>query len=200
MSAMQQDTLSEHFNSGMAQAASALRDMARGTIEISVPTVSFLKRIAAANILVESADKRICSVAQRLEGEFNAHAVLILSESHSLAIVRQMIGDDTLDALNDIEQEALNEIGNIILNACIGTVADFLDGEFAISLPTARIGTGWGVLQFGPRADEQMVMLISIDFILAQQRIHGHVAILQDMTSEPYFMRKLENFLSTEAH
>lgn len=200
LTALQQDALAEIFNIGMGRAANSLSRMASDDIALAVPTVAFATRQVAAQILIESAGERVCSVTQRVEGEFNADAILIFPEVNSLEIVRLMVGDTTLENLSDMEQEALSEIGNIILNACIGTLTNILGGEFVISLPTAKVGSCWGVLELERRSHDETVMLIYIDFVLERRQIHGHVAILQDVASMPYFMRKVEHFLASVQH
>ena len=197
---LQQDALSEIFNIGMGRAANSLSRLANDEIGLAVPTVVFNTRSEAARILAESAGERVCNVRQHVDGDFSADAILIFPEKNSLEIVQLMVGDATLENLNEMEQEALSEIGNIILNACIGTLTNLVGGDFVISLPSANISTCADVLELDKRAHDETVMLIYIDFVLAHRQIFGHVAILQDVESMPVFMRKLEYFLASVQH
>ncbi len=192
---LQEDALSEIFNIGMGRAAHALSRMANDDVGLAVPTVAFATRNRAAKIIADSAGERVCSVRQRVEGEFNADAILIFPEANSLEIVRLMVGDNALEELSEMELEALSEIGNIILNSCIGTLTNMLGGDFVISLPNAQIDSCAGVLELEKRSHDETVMLIFINFVLENRQIHGHVAILQDIASMPNFMRKVEQFL-----
>jgi len=192
---LQQDALSEIFNIGMGRAAHSLSRIASDEIGLAVPTVAFATRQTAGQIIAESAGERVCSVRQRVEGEFSADAILIFPARNSLEIVRLMVGDGALENLSEMEQEALSEIGNIILNACIGTLTNILGGDFLISLPITKVGSCWCVLELEKRAHDEIVMLIYIDFVLENRQIYGHVAILQDSVSMPFFIRKVEQFL-----
>lgn len=194
---LQQDALSEIFNIGMGRAAHALSRMANDDVALAVPTVAFATRKMAAQIIAASAGERICSVRQRVEGEFNADAILIFPEANSLEIVRLMVGNTALDQLSEMEMEALSEVGNIILNSCIGTLTNILGGDFVISLPNAQISSCSSVLELEKRSHDESVMLIFINFVLENRQIHGHVAILQDIASMPNFMRKIEQLLSS---
>lgn len=196
---LQQDALSEIFNIGMGRAAHALSRMANDDVRLAVPTIAFATRKMAAKIIAESAGERICSVRQRVEGEFNADAILIFPEANSLEIVRLMVGDVALDSLSEMEMEALSEVGNIILNSCIGTLTNILGGDFVISLPNAQISSCSSVLELEKRSHDESVMLIFINFFLENRQILGHVAILQDIASMPNFMRKVEQFLKAAA-
>lgn len=195
LNTQQENALSEIFNIGMGRAANSLSRLAGDEIEIAVPRITVVKRQEAAKILTASAGERVCSVIQGVEGDFKADAILIFPESNGLDIVRLMIGDWTLENLSETEQAALSEIGNIILNACIGTLTNLLGGAYAVSPPSARVGTSSSVLEIEKDAYDETVILIFIEFVLARRQIHGHVAILQDAESMPCFARKVENFI-----
>lgn len=195
----QQDALSEIFNIGMGRAAHALSRMANDEVGLAVPTIAFMTRKMAAKTIAESAGERICSVRQRVEGEFKADAILIFPEANSLEIVRLMVGDTALDQLSGMEMEALSEVGNIILNSCIGTLTNILGGDFVISLPSAQISSCSSVLELEKRSHDESVMLIFVNFVLEKRQIHGYVAILQDIASMSNFIRKVEQFLGTVA-
>ncbi|MFT2612665.1 hypothetical protein ACMWPE_25085, partial [Escherichia coli] len=53
-----------------------------------------------------------------------------------LSIVRDMMGSQmSLDELAEFEREAMCELGNIILNACLSAMADMLEITLNSSLP-----------------------------------------------------------------
>lgn len=178
------DALTEVFNIGVGQAAAAMSRMVKEEVTLSVPTISFMSRNAVAEALTEDVGQRICSVSQRFEGAFDTDAILMFPESKSLEIVRMMIGEEIpLDELTDLEQEALSEIGNIILNALMGTLANVFNSEFSSSLPVFHLGTSSEILPAGSESGGEVVMLLRIDFNLVQRQIQGYVAFLLDISS-----------------
>lgn len=193
---LQLDALTEIFNIGMGRAAAAISRMGADEVHLSVPSVRFVTRLDAAQLLGNEAGQRICGITQHLSGLFTADAMLVFPESNSLEIVRLMVGDSIpLADLTDMEQEALTEIGNIILNACIGTMTNILGGEFGISLPRLQIGTCAEVLDINGRPSDEIVMLLHIDFVVQNRAIHGHVAFLQDVRSWALFVERIDLFL-----
>jgi chemotaxis protein CheC len=81
---------------------------------------------------------RVCGVSQHYEGAFATEAILMFPEDKSLDIVRLMVGDAVpLQELTEMEQEAMSEIGNIILNSCVGTLANIFQElqRFAAGVP-----------------------------------------------------------------
>jgi len=66
----------------------------------------------------------MCSVSQEMRGGFDGRSMLIFHEKNSMEVVRQLMGNNLPDEMIiEMQEEALNEIGNIVLNACIGTIA-----------------------------------------------------------------------------
>jgi hypothetical protein len=70
---------------------------------------------------------KLVAVQQSFEGPFSGRALLIFPEAQSLELVRSIVGEEhSLEDVIDLEQEALAETGNIILNACLATIANVL--------------------------------------------------------------------------
>jgi len=209
---LEHDALLEIFNIGVGQAAAAMSGIVNEEVTMSVPSISFLSRGDAAQLLDEahrnnaaggsgtagnssgnsggnsggdSANgERICGVSQHYEGAFSTEALLMFPEFKSLEIVRLMVGEAVpLAELTGMEQEAMSEIGNIILNACVGTLANIFEHELQGSLPVYHLGTSDEILDAtGTRADT-VVMMLHIDFILQKHQIHGYVAFILDVTA-----------------
>jgi chemotaxis protein CheC len=197
LSEIEKDALTEIFNIGMGRAAHSLSQMANDEITLAVPSLAVVTYEDAVAILTKTAGDKVCSVTQRLAGEFNADAILIFPENNSLSIVRLMVGDAYPGDLTEMEEEALTEIGNIILNACFGTLINLVGGDFDISLPSARTGSCERILELEGVRSGEIVMLLYIDFILKSRTIYGHVAILLEGDSMPNFIKKIQEFLAT---
>lgn len=198
---IERDALTEVFNIGVGQAASAMSQMVNDQVAMSVPSIGFTSRIAAASELTKDAGKRICGVSQRFHGTFDADAILMFPEDKSLEIVRLMIGDEMpIEELTAMEQEALSEIGNIILNALIGTLANVFGSEFSCSLPVFHFGTSGEILQAERKGANDLVMLLHIDLKLEKHQINGYVAFLLDVSSVQGLKDSISRFLGSIPH
>jgi chemotaxis protein CheC len=125
LSELQHDALVEIFNVGVGQAASAMSQIVHEEVTMSVPTIQFQTRADCAKTLGSAEGRRICAITQHYEGAFNTDAILMFPEEKSLEIVRLMVGQTlSMEELSEMEQEAMSEIGNIILNSCMSTLAD----------------------------------------------------------------------------
>ena len=81
-----------------------------------------------------------------------------------------------------MEQEAMSEIGNIILNSCVGTLANILSQELSGSLPQYHVGTSEEILTASGGQADTVVLMLHIDFILETHQIHGYVAFVLDLS------------------
>jgi chemotaxis protein CheC len=184
LSELEHDALVEIFNIGVGQAAAAMSGIVNEAVTMSVPSISFLNRADAAALLGHRDEQRICGVSQHYAGAFQTEAILMFPEDKSLEIVRLMVGELVpLSELTEMEQEAMSEIGNIILNSCIGTLANIFEQELQGSLPVYHVGTSEDILDASGTAAESVVMMLHIDFILEMHQIHGYVAFILDVSA-----------------
>ena len=185
LSELENDALVEIFNIGVGHAAAAMSEIVNEEVTMSVPSITFLNRADAAALLGSKKDgERICGVSQHYDGAFATEAILMFPEDKSLEIVRLMVGDAMpLQELTEMEQEAMSEIGNIILNSCVGTLANLFDSDLHGSLPVYHVGTSAEILSVCNEQGNDVVLMLHIDFVLSKHQIHGYVAFVLDLSA-----------------
>ena len=200
LSEIQHDALVEIFNISIGRAAAAMSNIVNQEITLATPSFRFMTVREAAEELGSGEGKgegsRICGVTQTYKGTFDAEAILMFPEEKSLEIVRMMVGESfPLNALSDLEQDAMSEIGNIILNACIGTIANIVGGKFTSTLPTFRLGTSREILHADEKGADDFVLFIFIDFIMKKSEIQGYVAFLMSVPSIDGLLQSVDRFI-----
>lgn len=194
---LQHDALVEIFNMGVGNAANAMSSIVNEEVRMSVPTITFQNRADAAIALGNRESRRISGVSQHYEGAFNTDAVLMFPEEKSLEIVRLMVGDAVpMEELTEMEQEAMSEIGNIILNACVGTLANIFNTELQGSLPSYMVGSSSDILSADDKPADDIVLMLHIDFSMEKHEINGYVAFLLDMTALKDLRHHLDHYLA----
>jgi len=185
LSELELDALTELVNIGVSRAAANLREMVGEQVLLSVPNVRLVSRNEAIGILSEREANRLIAVHQVFEGDITGRALLIFPETKSLELVRAVTGGDLpLEDIIDLEQEALAETGNIILNGCLATIANLLQRSLKMSLPEILRGEGAQLFEFEPPPESgDVVMFLYIDFAVRKRDISGYVALLMDMPS-----------------
>ena len=185
LSELELDALTELVNLGISQAALRLAKMVREEVILSVPKVELVGQQEAIRILGERESKNLVAVHQIFEGDINGRALLIFPEANSLELVRAVIGRDlSIEEIIELEQEALAETGNVILNGCLATIANLLNRSLKISLPEVLRGEGREFFNLKPPPEAgDIVMFIYINFSFRERSIEGYIAMLMDMPS-----------------
>ena len=194
---LQHDALVEIFNMGVGNAARAMSGIVNEEVTMSVPIITFQSRTDAATTLGNKESRNICGISQQYRGAFNTDAILMFPEEKSLEIVRLMVGESvSTEELTEMEQEAMSEIGNIILNACVGILANIFKRELEGSLPSYHVGSSSDILNVDERSSNDIVMMLHIDFALEKHEIHGYVAFLLDMSAMLDLRQHIDQYLS----
>jgi len=150
-----------------------------------VPKVALVSRDEAIRALGEREKKSLVAVHQAFEGDIAGRALLIFPEEKSLELVRAIVGGElSLDEIVELEQEALAETGNVILNGCLATIANMLERSLKMSLPEILRGYGPEFFNLAPPPEGgDVVMFLYIDFAVRQRDIQGYIVMLMDMPS-----------------
>jgi chemotaxis protein CheC len=195
------DALTELVNIGVSVAATGLREMVGEEILLSVPKVELLGRERAIAILCESEAAKLIAVHQIFEGDITGRALLIFPETKSLEIVRAVAGSDLpLEDVIELEQEALAETGNIILNGCLATIANMLERNLKMSLPEIVRGEAHHFFNLPPPPySGDTVLFVYINFAVQMRDIRGYIAMLMDLPSLEALKVLLDEFIARTA-
>jgi len=188
---LERDAVGELINIAIGRAAAALSELVGDEVKLSVPFVELSDAESTARRLgVEMGGGDTVAVRQHFDGRMEGDILLIFPEHRSLELVRSMLGDQVpLDQLTDLEREALLEIGNIILNACLGSLANQSGLTLESSLPTYVRGLPARVLGGArPVGDPELVLFLHVDFELLNRDISGYLAFVMDIVSARAFI------------
>jgi chemotaxis protein CheC len=183
LSDLERDALTELVNIGVSRAAASLRKMVGEQVMLSVPAVEIVGHGAAAAMIGERESDRLVAVRQDFSGAFSGRAMLIFPQANSLELVRAVAGSEmSLEDAAEMEEEALAETGNVILNGCLGTMANMLHRSLSMSLPSVTRGDG-AHLFGGPSEEDGLVLFLYINFLVKRRDIRGYIAMLLDLPS-----------------
>ena len=195
------DALTEMVNIGVNRAAASLREMVGEQVHLSVPRVSLVSREEAISTLGASSVSTLVGVHQVFEGDIVGRALLIFPDTKSLELVRAVAGAElSLEEIIELEHEALAEIGNIILNGCLATMANMLQRNLKMSLPEILRGGPAIFFNLAPPPEAgEVVMFLYINFAIRERDIRGYIAMLMDMPSIAALQILLDEFIERTA-
>lgn len=200
LSELELDALTEVVNIGVSRAATSLRDMVGEQVFLSVPSVAITSPMRAAELLGRRESSVLIAVRQGFEGEFSGAALLIFPEKNSLQLVRVIAGGDlSLEDILELEQEALAEIGNVILNGCMATIANLLNRRLVISLPEILTGSAVDLFHNRPSLLQEVVLFIHIDFSVKGHELSGYLAMVMDVPSLEALKLLVDEFIRRSA-
>lgn len=174
---LEHDLLTEIFNIGVGRAAASLSEMLKQEIKLSVPSITF----CTVSTLLQrfNINDNIITISQDISGPFDMRSMLVFPSEGSIDVIRAMLGDHLTDEMaTELQQEAFSEIGNIILNACIGIIAKTLDETFTIELPHFYQDKPAAVFNENIASGEQVVLSMQVDLTLTTSAISGYIAFI----------------------
>jgi len=181
LSDLERDALAELSNIAMGKAANSLRQMIQSEVLLAVPSVDILTVAAAAQLVGKPDNPKLIAVRQDFAGAISGRALLIFPERNSLELVRAVVGRHLpLEDIADLENEALAETGNIILNSWVAAIANLLRSGLRMSLPMVVRGDSSHMFE---SASSGLVLFLHIKFEIRQKEIGGYVALLMDVPS-----------------
>ena len=192
---LERDALAELSNIAMAKAANSIRQMIQQQVLLAVPSVDILTSAAATKLVAKPDNPKLVAVRQDFAGAFSGRALLIFPEKNSLELVRAVVGRELpLEDIVDLEDEALAETGNIILNSWVATIANLLKSALKMSRPIVIRGDSKQVFA---NADSGLVLFLHIKFEIRQKEIGGYVALLMDIPSLDELRSLISGFIAS---
>jgi chemotaxis protein CheC len=134
---VQMDALREVANIGAAHAATALSQITARRVMIEVPDVSIVPLEAVAGLVGDPA-AHVCAVVCEVYGTVSGRTVQIFSEATASQLTAKLLRtrEPLLAAeFGLIERSALKEIGNILVAAYLGALAELTGTTLSMSTP-----------------------------------------------------------------
>ena len=162
--------LRDLFDCGARRAAGSLSELTRQRVELSVPVVRLVSTAEFAAQLTGLTS--ICGVTQRLSGALETSAMLLFAEENSLEIVRCMLERLVpYEVLSELHQDAITEVGNIMLNACVGSIAKSLGVVIRVDPPEFCLGPKESFFDFSDTGGRTTFLDVRIELRMVEASV-----------------------------
>lgn len=195
----QQDALTELINIGYGRAASALSELTGYRITLEVPRIA-MHEIEELPPLLTSviAGDEVASVTQLFSGPISGNALLLLDEKSALMLSRLLMDEREAPSEFDASaREIITEVGNILLNACLGVFGNLLHVQVSFAVPRLQVESVTGILSsitFDSVEKLRYALMIHTRFHLRASNVTGYMVIILGITSLDRMLRELENW------
>jgi chemotaxis protein CheY-P-specific phosphatase CheC len=178
------DAFREIFNIGIGRAASALSKIVYETIKLSVPRLDILRLHQLDEVLASSFHDDLALVKQDFSGSAAGTAYLLMSKQASLNLVNALVHqtDARDEAFGEAEKSLLTEVGNILINALVGSMANTLGIGFELGQPTCALAAARTLQHDSKLTGSDYVMFVETLFLLPGRHIGGNLVILLGST------------------
>jgi chemotaxis protein CheC len=201
LTAAQQDALVELLNIGFGRAAASLSQLTGHRVLLDVPQVSLHPIDEVGEALERTVTGHVASVHQIFTGPVGGDALLILDESGAAILKELLTSEPALPLSIDASaREVITEVGNILLNACLGTFGNLLKVQVSFSVPHLSIANVASLLESLLISHQgiRYALIVHAGFRLRDTQVTGYLMIVLSVASLDRLMRAVEDWESTQ--
>jgi chemotaxis protein CheC len=196
----QHDALTELINIGYARAAAALSELTGHRISLEVPEVAVHLIPEILDKLQSSIKGEVASVNQVFSGAIAGNAILLLDREAALLLNRLLTDRPDNAELDGAAREVITEVGNIVLNACLGAFGNLLKVQVSFTVPSLQIESVQHVLRSITIAGTELeyALIIQTRFHMRANNVSGYLVIVLGVTSLKTLLLELEKWEKRE--
>jgi chemotaxis protein CheC len=186
LNTVQHDALVELLNIGFGRAGASLSKLTQQRVLLEVPQVAIHPLSHLNQSLGRLVDERVASVHQVFSGPVAGDALLLL-DPIAAATLTELLTDVaalSLD-LDPSTREVFTEVGNIVLNACIGTFGNMLGVPMSFSVPDVDVTSITNVIDRMMETGDafRYALIVTAGFRLRDSAVTGYVVIVLTVQS-----------------
>lgn len=142
LSERQSDALSELINIAFARTGAALSELTGHRVLLNPPEVAVYRSEELRGALAKFVPGDVASIHQVFAGPIAGDALLILNYAGAVQLTDLLTdGHKPSVYLDESAREVLTEVGNILLNACLGMFGNLLKVHVTFSVPRLHLET-----------------------------------------------------------
>ena len=186
LNSVQHDALVELLNIGFGRAGASLSKLTQQRVLLDVPQVAIHPVSHLNQSLGRLVDERVASVHQVFSGPVAGDALLLLDPIAAATLTELLTDVPALSLdLDPSTREVFTEVGNIVLNACIGTFGNMLEVPVSFSVPDVDVTTMTSVLDRMMETGDafRYALIITAGFRLRDSAVTGYVVIVLTVQS-----------------
>ena len=203
---LERDALQEIMNIGFGLAAADLAEIINLHVQLSVPYINVMKADDLQQYIntqiPNSADMSM--ISQFFSGKFNGASFLVIPQGEGMKLFHLFDTDINLEDpacdLYMLQRETLIEVGNIIISACVGKIAEMLGDPVNYSPPhyysqemiPAALDTVF--LQ-----KESFAILFKTVFNFEQDDVTGYLFLVSNFDVMAWLKKAIERYLAQYA-
>lgn len=192
------DALTELINIGFARTATSLSDLTGYRVMLEVPQVSIHPIGELAAKLATFVEGEVATVQQIFTGPVSGNALLLLNYDGAVMLTDLLMppGSPQTNRLDTSAAEVLTEVGNILLNACLGMFGNLLQIQISFSVPRLHLEALEGLLHSLIIGKDELryAMVIYTAFHLRENAVNGYLVMVLGVASLDYLIESIDRW------
>jgi chemotaxis protein CheC len=197
LTASQKDALAELINIGFGRAAASLSKLTGHRVQLEVPQVMLCPVSELSEVLRPYIDGEIASVHQVFSGPVAGDALLVLDQRSGGMLKELLTNEPALPLSIDASaREVIAEVGNILLNACLGMFGNLLKVQVSFTVPHVTLEGLESLVEsvVVEREGLRYALVVHAGFRLKGGDVNGYLVIVLSVASIDRLIRAVDGW------
>ncbi len=190
------DVLTELINMGIGRAAAVMNQMLTQKVQLQPPIVQLLSFSDFLSI-DQNQSKEYSTVKMDFSGIYNGSCALIFPPQSAATLVSVLVGEDeAMNELNSVKSSTLSEVGNIVINSVLGSLAKSTSNKFEYTLPIYKEGNIDVFLRDDLKKKNIDILIVKTLFVVSSLKVTGEMTMVFTPDSMPNLAADLDRILA----
>lgn len=192
----QKDALTEMVSTGMGKAADVINQMLASRVTLEVPEVTSVKLSELSKELPWN--EPMSSVQMNFSGDFQGFSSILFSPQSASNLVAALVDDEEGEGedLDLVRHSTLKEVGNIVLNAVLGSLMNIMKMRIDYSLPEYNEGKLGQIVEQSHFSDDSYTLVAKTQFQVKDLEVKGDILMIFNMRSMTDILKHINSMLS----
>ena len=192
----QRDSISELINIAFSRTGAALSELTGHRVILNAPEVSVHPTAELPGALAKYIPGEVASIHQVFGGPVAGDAILLLNHDGAVQLTDVLTdgGGAPSNRLDESAREVLTEVGNILLNACLGMFGNLLDVRVSFSVPRLHLETLDELLASlsADGGEPQYALVVYTAFQIRESSVKGFLVMVLSVASLDRLIHEVE--------
>lgn len=188
--------LQELINIGVGKGAQVLNTLVNHHVVLDVPQVTETTPAGLMEVLGIEGSQAYSCVQMGYRGSLQGEVQLLFPTETASQLVSLIIGDGYApDELDYLRQATLTEVGNIVINAVVGTLSNLFGFHLQYTLPSYRGGTLRAIENQEGLAGMEVILLAKTSFTIQELSLTGNMVLFFSLPTYRNLEEALERYV-----
>jgi chemotaxis protein CheC len=193
----QNDSLSELINIAFSRTGGALSELTGQRVLLSPPSVSMHRTADLPRVLETFIPGDVASIHQVFAGPVAGDALLLLNYAGAMELTNLLVDEPPQTAyLDESAREVLTEVGNILLNACLGMFGNLLRVHVSFSVPRLHLDSLDALMSslITDGDDRRYALVVSTAFKVRGSAVSGFLVMALSVASLDRLLHEVDEW------